>query len=228
MGGLGSPYGQPGHHSPNGGGSVSSKRTINRSEWESRCLWLSILPFRSANYLAIARLFSDVPGPGTYEGVAPVLLYGVADPTDGPAQGEERDGTARWQPQRPCHRRQREIYGGMLVHQSQHLSGNTIGERNGDTLGIGPGRQAKQPGSAGISFRIKRVPEPRDTLSPPETDGDHRPRVPRGIHLLQKGLDELYLPPVLDAPERRKPGHNNGIGRGLGRGDTPGSKGRDG
>src|SRR5215203_5134971 len=52
MGGLGSPYGQPGHHSPNGGGSVSSKRTINRSEWESRCLWLSVLPFRSANYLA--------------------------------------------------------------------------------------------------------------------------------------------------------------------------------
>src|SRR5215218_4445012 len=51
MGGLGSPYGQPGHHSPNGGGSVSSKRTINRSEWESRCLWLSVLPFRSANYL---------------------------------------------------------------------------------------------------------------------------------------------------------------------------------
>jgi hypothetical protein len=53
MGGLGSPYGQPGHHSPNGGGSVSSKRTINRSEWESRCLWLSVLPFRSANYLAM-------------------------------------------------------------------------------------------------------------------------------------------------------------------------------
>ena|SRR5215211_2410339 len=51
MGGLGSPYGQPGHHSPNGGGSVSSKRTINRSEWESRCLWLSVLPFRSANYI---------------------------------------------------------------------------------------------------------------------------------------------------------------------------------
>src|SRR5215217_4351591 len=50
MGGLGSPYGQPGHHSPNGGGSVSSKRSINRSEWESRCLWLSVLPFRSANY----------------------------------------------------------------------------------------------------------------------------------------------------------------------------------
>src|ERR687898_53964 len=50
MGGLGSPYGQPGHHSPNGGGSVSSKRTINRSEWESRCLRLSVLPFRSANY----------------------------------------------------------------------------------------------------------------------------------------------------------------------------------
>jgi hypothetical protein len=51
MGGLGSPYGQPGHHSPNGGGSVSSKRTINRSEWESRCLRLSVLSFRSANYL---------------------------------------------------------------------------------------------------------------------------------------------------------------------------------
>jgi hypothetical protein len=30
---------------------VSSKRTINRSEWESRYLWLSVLPFRSANYL---------------------------------------------------------------------------------------------------------------------------------------------------------------------------------
>jgi hypothetical protein len=51
MGELGSPYGQPGHHSPNGGGSVSSKRSTNRSEWESRCLWLSVLPFRSANYL---------------------------------------------------------------------------------------------------------------------------------------------------------------------------------
>src|SRR5215211_8188470 len=55
MGGLGSPYGQPGHHCPNGGGSVSSKRTINRSEWESRCLWLSVLPFRSANYLGGVR-----------------------------------------------------------------------------------------------------------------------------------------------------------------------------
>src|ERR687896_2259626 len=54
MGGLGSPYGQPGHHSPNGGGSMSSKRTTNRSEWESRCLWLSVLPFRSANYLGFA------------------------------------------------------------------------------------------------------------------------------------------------------------------------------
>jgi hypothetical protein len=30
---------------------VSSKGTINRSEWESRCLWLSVLPFRSANYI---------------------------------------------------------------------------------------------------------------------------------------------------------------------------------
>jgi hypothetical protein len=49
MGGLGGADGQPGHHSPNGGGSVSFKRTINRSEWESRCLWLSVLPFRSAN-----------------------------------------------------------------------------------------------------------------------------------------------------------------------------------
>jgi hypothetical protein len=60
MGGLGSPYGQPGHHSPNGGGSVSSKRTINGSEWESRCLWLSVLPFRSANYL-VGQLVCPLP-----------------------------------------------------------------------------------------------------------------------------------------------------------------------
>src|SRR5215218_7199330 len=52
-----------------------------------------------------------------------------------------------------------EIYGGMLVHQTQHLSGNTVGERDGDTLRIGLGRQAKQPGTAGIAFRIQRVPE---------------------------------------------------------------------
>src|SRR5918999_1391915 len=70
MGGLGSPYGQPGHHSPNGGGSMSSKRTTNRSEWESRCLWLSVLPFRSANYLGCVVILNvdsngvfDIPNP---------------------------------------------------------------------------------------------------------------------------------------------------------------------
>src|SRR5215218_8309142 len=46
-----------------------------------------------ANSLALvdvsAGLFSCVSGPGSYEGGAPVLLYGVTDPTDGPAQGEE-------------------------------------------------------------------------------------------------------------------------------------------
>ena len=72
------------------------------------------------------------------------------------------------------------------------------------------------------------MPEPRYPLPPPETAGDHRPCIPRTLHLPQEGLDELDLPPVLDAPERRKPGQNDGIGRGLGRGDTPGSEGRDG
>ena len=123
----------------------------------------------------------------------------MADPTYGPAESEERDGPARRQPQRPRHRRQREIYGGMLVHQTQHLTGNSIGERNGDTLGIGPGRQAKQTGTAGITFRIERMPEARDTLPPPETAGDHRPCIPRILHLPQKSLDEFDLPPVLDA-----------------------------
>jgi hypothetical protein len=174
------------------------------------------LPIALAFIRPSVRLFSDVPGPGTYEGAAPVLLYGVADPTYGPAEGEERHGPARRQLKHPRHRGQREIHGGTLAHQTQHLSGNGVGERDGDVLRIRPGRKAKQTGTARIAFRIQRVPETRDTLPPPETAGDHRPHVPHGLHLLQEGPDEFDLPAVLDTPERRKPGQNNGIGCCLG------------
>src|SRR5918998_2609759 len=108
----------------------------------------------------------------------------------------------------------------------QHLSGNGIGER--DALRIRPSRQAKQTDTAGISFRIQRVPEARDTIPPPEAAGDHRPRVSCNLHLPQEGLDELDLTTMLDATERRKPGQNSSIRRGPGRSNTPGGEGRDG
>src|SRR5215211_6569405 len=68
------------------------------------------------------------------------------------------------------------------------------------------------------------MPEARDTLSPPETAGDHRPRLPCCLHLPQEGLHEFDLTTVLDPPERRKPGQNNGVGCGRRRGDAPGGE----
>ena len=50
MGGLGGADGQPGHHSPNIGGSVSSKRTITEANG-NRCQRLLVLLFRTRNYL---------------------------------------------------------------------------------------------------------------------------------------------------------------------------------
>ena len=53
MGGLGGADGQPGHHSLNIGGSVSSKRTITEANG-NRCLRLLVLLFRTRNYVARA------------------------------------------------------------------------------------------------------------------------------------------------------------------------------
>src|SRR5215207_2126635 len=63
MGGMGSADGRPGDHSPNVGGSVSLKKLLHRSERENRCLRLSVLPFRTANYLA---LFLGEGGAGAF------------------------------------------------------------------------------------------------------------------------------------------------------------------
>ena|SRR5215216_5940294 len=89
-----------------------------------------------------ARMFPDVSGPGAYERVALVLLYGVADPTDCPAEGEERDGPARRKPQRSCDRRQREVHRGTLTHQVHYLFNDGLGERYGWTPRIRFSRQA--------------------------------------------------------------------------------------
>jgi transposase len=68
---------------------VSSKRTINRSEWESRCLWLSVLPFRSANYLdaqldqLVAQLAPELvslPGIGTDHAATLLIVAGDNHP----------------------------------------------------------------------------------------------------------------------------------------------------
>jgi hypothetical protein len=70
------------------------------------------------------------------------LLYGVTDPTDRPAEAEERNRPACRQPEDSRYRRERKIHRGTLVHETQHVFGDGPRKLDGGTIRVRFGRQA--------------------------------------------------------------------------------------
>ena len=86
MGGLGCPHSKPGYHSPNIGGSVSSKRSITAANPSAnRCLRLFVLLFRTRNYLEILACVlpflqgATIGGALGHPGPTDVRVHGTSD-----------------------------------------------------------------------------------------------------------------------------------------------------
>src|SRR5919202_6307576 len=168
-----------------------------------------------------------VPGPGAYQRTTPVLLDRVPDPANRPADGEERDGPDRLQPERPRQDHQPEVEGGPLAYEVQGFPSNSIREHRGAAPGISVGRYPEQLGAPRVPTGVQRVPEARHALPPFETADDGPARVVGGFHLPQKCFDELGLPAVLAALQGGETTRHHGVRRRSRRGHAARGECRD-
>ena len=168
---------------------------------------------------------------GAYEGAALVLLYGMADPAYGSSEGEERDGSSLRQSERAGEDDEAEVDGGTLAQEVIRRFHDGRAEGDGRRMRARFGRSPDELRSARVALGVERVPKARHAVPPTEATGDNLSRLATaagGLDLPQEGLDELDLPTVPNAPERREARADHGVGCRPRRGHAPGGEGGDG